>query len=109
MIILDKRQRDALDVIDKESSYEEGDFVVKRQLGVGDVTLSKLVELGLIEKGVSKRHSEVGWRPIKSEQNAVILARSIAQATQKKPRKPSKIKMLSSRVPVLEPRFKTKK
>lgn len=62
--ILSKREVSALENVEFESRYLEGDFAVKSSLGpgVGNVTLSRLLELGLIEYGFSNHHREPGYR-----------------------------------------------
>lgn len=56
--ILNKRERTALEALERETRFENGDFIYKGKLptGIGAKTLDKLVELGLAEKGPSKRY-----------------------------------------------------
>ncbi len=58
--VLTSRERKALEKL----SNDQRDFLMKGQLvGVGDVTLQTLVDLGLAETGLSRRYSdERGWR-----------------------------------------------
>jgi hypothetical protein len=63
---LNKRQTTALQNIVFESDFLGGDFQVSGKLGsgIGDKTFADLIELGLIEKGPSKRHhGATGYRP----------------------------------------------
>lgn len=63
--ILNKRERTALEALERETRFENGDFIYKGKLppGIGDKTLEKLVELGLAEKGPSKRYwGDIGYR-----------------------------------------------
>lgn len=63
---LNKRQKRALKNIIFESRFLQGDFQVTGKLGVdlGAKTFDSLIELGLIERGASKRHhGATGYRP----------------------------------------------
>lgn len=63
---LNSRQAKALRNIVFESAFLQGDFQVPGKLGVGigKVTFDSLIELGLIERGESKRHhGAIGYRP----------------------------------------------
>ena len=62
---LTRREVSALEKIEFETSYLRGDFTVARTLapGVGEVTLKRLLDLGLIEYGLSGHfHGEYGYR-----------------------------------------------
>ena len=62
---LSPRQTKALRALEIETSLLEGDYSVKGALspGIGERTLSSLVDLGLAEMGRSDRyHGEVGYR-----------------------------------------------
>lgn len=128
--VLNKRERTALQELERETSYEGGDFIIKGKLsrGVGVTTLEKLVELGLAEKGRSERYwGEVGYRTTKNAEICMYGAtweeiRALPEGTQIDPLRvwswpPSstqpiehktrrKLPMLAPRVGSLEPRLK---
>lgn len=60
MTVLSARERTALDKL----SLDHGDYLIAGQLvGIGKVTMSRLVDLGLAEVGPSERYyGELGWR-----------------------------------------------
>lgn len=63
--ILNKRERTALEALERETRFENGDFIYRGKLpvGIGAKTLEKLVELGLVEKGQSQRYwGDIGYR-----------------------------------------------
>jgi len=63
--VLNKRERTALEALERETRFENGDFIYKGKLptGIGAKTLEKLVELGLAEKGPSQRYwGDIGYR-----------------------------------------------
>ncbi len=63
--ILNKRERTALEALERETRLENGDFIYKGKLpsGIGNKTLETLVELGLAEKGRSQRYwGDIGYR-----------------------------------------------
>ena len=74
-MILNKRQTRALQNICSESNFLQGDFAVPGKLGVGigDKTFDSLINLELIERGISKRHhGMVGYRPTELGKLAAI-------------------------------------
>lgn len=60
--VLNKRERAALWKLSTEGGRD--DFLIAGQLvGIGKVTIQRLVDLGLIEAGPSERYyGETGWR-----------------------------------------------
>lgn len=73
--ILTAREVKALEKIEVESSYIKGDFAAKRTFapGVGEVTLDRLVDLGLIEYGLSGHyHGENGYRITKDGERCLF-------------------------------------
>jgi hypothetical protein len=63
---LNDRQTKALKKIVFESGFLQGDFAIPGKLGagLGAKTFDSLIELGLIERGQSKRHhGATGYRP----------------------------------------------
>ena len=67
--VLNKRERTALEALERETRFENGDFIYKGKLspGIGNKTLEKLVELGLAEKGPSQRYwGDIGYRTTKN-------------------------------------------
>lgn len=128
--VLNKRERDALRELERETSFEGGNFIYKGKLsrGVGVKTLEKLVELGLAEKGPIERYlGETGYRTTKNAEICMygatweeILALpegqqieplrvwswppSSTQPIEHKTRR--KLPMLAPRVGTLEPRLK---
>lgn len=127
--ILNKRERTALEELDRETRFENGDFIYKGKLsrGIGDKTLEKLVELGLAEKGPSQRYwGDIGYRTTKNAEICMYGATwdeilALPEGTQIAPlrvwswppnatapvhhrtRKP--LKMLQPRIKSLEPRI----
>lgn len=98
--VLNKRERDALAALARETSYEEGDFIYRGKLpsGTGVKTLEKLVELGLAEKGPSKRYwGDIGYR---TTENAAAFLHGATQPIAEKKRRS---------LPTLPPRLTTLK
>ena len=57
--VLNARERKALETI----AFDHRHFHTKGELvGIGTVTLNALVDLGLLETGMSQQYGEIGWR-----------------------------------------------
>ena len=129
--VLNKRERNALQELERETSFEGGDFIYKGKLpGIGSKTLDKLVELGLAEKGRSERYwGETGYRTTKNAEICMYGAtweeiQALPDGTQIAPLRvwswpPSstqpidhetrqKLPLITPRVKTLEPRLATK-
>lgn len=124
--VLNKRERTALEALESETRFQQGDFIDKGKLppGIGDTTLGKLVELGLAEKGPSKRyHGAIGYR---TTENAEICMYGATWAEIEKLPKETKLEPVRiwswppnstqpiehktrRKIPMLEPRLKALK